>query len=495
MSDTPASPTLDPSAERLSAREKFSYGFGDFASCLYWTVISSYILIFYTDIFGITAASAGYMLLVSRTTDAFFDPVIGMLADRTKSRWGKFRPYLLWVCVPLALAAFFTFFVPDFSDKGKLLWAYLTFNAMMILYTTINIPYTAMLGVITPNPRERTALSSIKFVGAFAAGIVVNATLLPMTKIGGWLGASTVQQGWKLAFVIYGVVAVASFLIVFFNTRERVLSPRIQQQTSGLRSIFNDIGDLLTNGPWLILLATTLTFILFVALRGNVTVHYFKYYVVQQTLTLPSFLPAKIAGTQVWGWESLVSLFNTSNQILSLIGAMLVPMFARLVGRKSAFIILFVVAIGSTASFYLLRPDQLLLIYGINALGSIAGGPLSPLLMAMYADTADYAEWKKGRRATGLIFSASIFCQKQGWGWGAGLTALLMSSVGFVANQNQSSGSLHGLVLLMSLLPAGVGIVSLLIVLVYPLNEQRMTEIAETLRVRRAAEASTAPAS
>jgi GPH family glycoside/pentoside/hexuronide:cation symporter len=485
MSATPTPPSTDPASERLSAREKFSYGFGDLASCLYWQTISLYLLIFYTDIFGITALAAGAMLGLSRPTDALFDPVIGMIADRTKSRWGKFRPFLLYGCVPLAVAGFLTFTVPDLGATGKLVWAYVTFNAMMLLYTTINIPYTAMLGVISPNPNERTALSSIKFVGAYAAGIIVSATLLPMAKVGGWLGATTVQRGWQMSFAIYGIAAIIFFLIVFFNTRERVLPPKAQKTSLG-----KDLGDLLTNRPWLVLLATTITFILFVALKGNVTAHYFKYFVGSQTVTLPSFLPKSVAGTQLWGWESLVSVFNTSNQVLSLIGVMLVPMFARIVGRKTAFIVLFVVAILATASLYLFRPDQLLLIYGINAIGSITGGPLSALLWTMYADTADYAEWKTGRRATGLIFSASIFAQKQGWGVSGGFTLILMSSLGFVANQVQTPRSLNGLVELMSIFPAALGLVSLLILLLlYPLNESSMSEIAADLKTRRAAEA------
>jgi GPH family glycoside/pentoside/hexuronide:cation symporter len=485
MPDTPVPAATDPSAERLSMREKFSYGFGDLASCLYWQTISLYLLIFYTDIFGITALAAGAMLGLSRPTDALFDPVIGMIADRTKSRWGKFRPFLLYGCVPLALAGFLTFTVPDLGATGKLIWAYVTFNAMMILYTTINIPYTAMLGVISPNPNERTALSSIKFVGAYAAGIIVSATLLPMAKVGGWLGATTVQRGWQMSFAIYGVAAIIFFLIVFFNTKERVQPPKAQKT-----SLRKDLGDLVTNKPWLVLLATTITFILFVALRGNVTAHYFKYYVGSQTITLPDFLPKSVAGTQVWGWEGLVSVFNTSNQVLSLIGVMLVPFFARMVGRKTAFVILFIVAILSTASFYLLRPDQMLLIYGINAVGSITGGPLSALLWTMYADTADYAEWKTGRRATGLVFSASIFAQKQGWGVSGGFTLLLMSSLGFVANQVQTAGSLHGLVELMSIFPAALGLVSLFLLLfLYPLNERTMSEIASDLKARRAVEA------
>jgi GPH family glycoside/pentoside/hexuronide:cation symporter len=468
--------------EKLRLSEKISYGFGDFASCLYWKAISDYLAIFYTDIFGIGAAAAGAMLGISRSFDALFDVVIGMFADRTTSRWGKFRPYLLYTCIPMAVIGVLTFTVPDFSAKGKLMWAYATFNALMLIYTTINIPYTAMLGVITPNSVERTALSSIKFVGAFAGGIVVAATLLPMAKVGGWLGATTPKQGWQWSFVIIGVAAVISFLIVFFNTKERVLPPKSQKT-----SVFKDLGDLLTNWPWWVLLATTITFIFFCALRGSVEAHYFKYYVGTQTLTLPAWLP-KIGGTQTWGWESLVSAFKTSNQALSLVGALLVPLIVRRIGSKPAFVLLFVIAIFSTASFYLLKPDQLGLIFAINALGSITGGPLSALVAAMYADTADYAEWKTGRRATGLVFSASIFAQKFGWGWGGGLSLIILNAVGFVANQTQTAETLQGLLKLMSIYPALCGVLAILILVIfYPLNEAKMAQISADLKARRTA--------
>jgi GPH family glycoside/pentoside/hexuronide:cation symporter len=478
-----------PAEQKLRMTEKLSYGFGDFASCLYWQTISVYLAYFYTDVFGISALAAGAMIGLSRSLDAFFDPVIGMIADRTNSRWGKFRPYLLYTCVPMAIVGLLTFTVPDFSEKGKLIWAYITFNALMIIYTTINIPYTAMLGVISPDPAERTALSSIKFVGAFAGGIVVSATLLPMAKVGGWLNAQTQQQGWQMSFIVIGILSTISFLIVFFNTRERVLPPKAQKT-----SVLKDLGDLVTNRPWLVLLATTITFIFFVALRGNATAHYFKYYVGSQTITLPSFLPASMAGTQTWSWESLVSIFNTSNQVLSLIGAILVPFLARRIGNKPAFLALFTVAIAATAAFYILKPEQLWLIYGINAIGSITGGPLSALLWAMYADTADYAEWKTGRRATGLVFSASIFSQKFGWGWGGGLSLVMLNGVGFIANRAQTPSALHGLVKLMSIYPAICGVLAMAIFLIfYPLNEEKIAQISSDLKARRAKEES-APA-
>ena len=464
---------------KLPLREKLAYGFGDLASVLYWQTFMVYLTYFYTDVFGITAVAAGAMLGLSRSLDAFFDPVMGMVADRTQTRWGKFRPYLLWFCVPFAVVGVLTFTVPNFTMSGKLIWAWVTYNALMLLYTAINIPYTAMLGVLTPDPAERTKLSSIKFVFAFAAGMIVSATVLPMSKA---LGGDNPAQGWQLSFVVIGIAAIAFFLITFFNTRERVQPPKEQRSSVG-----RDLADLFTNGPWLVLLATTLTFVLFIAVRSSVTVHYFKYFIGTQTVTLPSWLP-KIGGTQEWHLEGLVSVFNTTGQFASLAGVILVPFFANAVGRKTAFVTLFLIAIGSTAAFYLLQPNQLLAVFGLNMLGSITGGPLSALLWAMYADTADYAEWKNGRRATGLVFSASIFSQKQGWGIGAALALILMQSVGFVANVAQTPQSLHGLVQLMSIIPAALGVVSVIILLFYPLNEKKVAEIGAALHARRAAQ-------
>lgn len=500
---------------QLKLREKFAYGFGDLASVLYWQTFMVYLTYFYTDVFGLSALAAAAMLGLSRSLDAFFDPVMGMLADRTKTRWGKFRPYLLWIAIPFAVAGVLTFTTPGIEIAGKLqdwfgpslvsvlkgmaggfaflgfeslstmatdlstqvtgglVWAILTYNLLMILYTAINIPYTAMLGVITSDPNERTALSSIKFGSAFTAGIIISATLLFLAK---GLGGGNAQRGWQLAFVVVGIAATVFFLITFFNTRERV-NPPAAQKTSVLR----DLGDLFTNGPWFILLAATLTFILFVAVRSSVTTHYFKYYIGTRDVWLP------LVGSKAYSFEWLVSTFNTTGQFASLVGAILVPFYAKRVGRKFAFISLFLIAIVSTATFYFLKPDQVLLILTLNLIGSVTGGPLSALLWVMYADTADYAEWKRGRRATGLVFSASIFSQKQGWAIGAAVGLWLLSSVGFKANTDQTPETLHGLLLLMGLIPAVFGIASIVIVLFYPLNEKRVSQIEADLKARRIA--------
>jgi GPH family glycoside/pentoside/hexuronide:cation symporter len=458
----------------LSMREKISYGFGDLASVLYWQTFMLYFTYFYTDVFIIPAAAAATLFLMSRVWDGINDPMMGMLADRTKTRWGKFRPYLLWLCVPFAIVGVFAFTVPDLGPTGKIIWAYVTFNAIMMLYTAINIPYTALLGVISADSNERTTVSSVKFICAFLAGTIVSFTLLPMVKK---LGGGNAPRGWQLSFVIYGIAAVIFFLITFKGTRERVQPPPTQKS-----SIKKDLAELVTNGPWLILLATTITFILFVAVRGSVTVHYFKYVIGPREISFPFF------GKRIYDFNTITSLFNGIGQISALIGALLVSLFAKKIGKKKAFVVLFIIAIASTAAFYFLSAEQIALIFLFQITGSITGGPLSVLLWAMYADTADYAEWKRGRRATGLVFSASTMSQKIGWAIGAYIALMLMSQVGFQPNQAQTQESLRSLIMLFSLIPAGIGVLSLLILLfIYPLNDRRVAEIGAELKERREA--------
>lgn len=455
----------------LSLKEKLSYGFGDLASVMYWQTFMLYFTFFYTDVFLIPAAAAATMFLLSRVWDGLNDPIMGIIADRTVTKWGKFRPYLLWMCVPFAFMGVLTFTVPDFEMTGKLIWAYATFFGIMMLYTAINIPYTALLGVISPDSNERTSVSSIKFLFAFAAGIIVSATLLPMVNI---LGDGNDAKGWQLSFVIYGIAAVIFFLIAFKGTRERVQPPKAQKP-----DIKKDLQELITNKPWLILLATTITFILFVAVRGSVTVHYFKYFVGTQEVSLP------FVDTDTYDYNWITSAYNTIGQLSSFLGVLLVSWIARKIGKKRTFYFFFIIAIFSTGVIYWLKASDLGLLFFFQITGSMTGGPLSVLLWAMYADTADYAEWKKGRRATGLIFSASTMSQKFGWAFGSFVALSLMAQVGFTANETQSAESLDGLILLFSVIPAVMGLFSIAICYFYPLTDKRVAVIEGELRARR----------
>jgi len=456
---------------KISLKEKISYAFGDLASVLYWQTFMLYITYYYTDVFVIPATIASYLFLFSRVWDGINDPIMGIIADRTNTRWGKFRPFLLWLCAPFAVVGVLTFTVPGFGMTGKIIYAFITFNLLMMLYTAINIPYTALLGVISPNSLERTSVSSIKFIFAFLAGTIVSFTLLPMVRA---LGKGNDAKGWQLSFVIYGIAAVVFFLIAFFNTRERVKPPKSQKS-----SVKKDLHELITNVPWLILLVTTITFILFVAVRSSVTVHYFKYVVGSREFSLP------FVGKKFYRFDDVVSVFNGIGQISSLVGALLINYVAKWLGKKRAFVTLFVIAIISTAFFYVLKPEQIIIIFLLQIIGSLTGGPLSVLLWAMYADTADYSEWKHGRRATGLVFSASTMSQKMGWALGAFIALQLMASVGFQPNVEQTAQSIRGIKLLFSLIPAGLGIIAIAISLMYPLDEKKVDRIVKDLAGRR----------
>ena len=483
---------------RLTFKEKVGYGFGDLASCLFWSTIMSQLLFFYTDVFGLTGRAAGIMFFVSRILDAVFDVVIGMTADRTKSRWGKFRPYLLWGAIPLAVSAVLTFTTPEFGEAGKLIYAYLTFILFMFLYSTVNIPYTALLGVISGDPVDRTSASSFKFTGAYLGGFIVSATVLPLAA---HFGHESVAKGWQMTMSIYGIAAIVFFFITFLSTRERI-QPIAKEKTS----IKDDLKDLSKNAPWMLLFVVTILFILFVCIRMSVTTHYFKYYIGEQASPLLTqiynFLLKYILNplygifgsqatplldeTHKYGYEVLTSIFNTLGQGISLVGVLLVPWFTKLVGRKSAVIILFVTALVCTGSFYFLSPANLTLIFILQLIGSITGGPISALLWVLYADTADYSEWKTGRRATGLVFSASIMSTKIGWAVGSMVAAFILDQTGFVANIVQNIDVQNGLKAMMSTIPVAVGVVALIILtFFYKLDEPTMKKVKAELDLKR----------
>lgn len=464
---------MSDDVQKLRLREKIGYGFGDLASCLFWQTITLYLLFFYTDVFGLAAAAAGIMIGVSRFLDALFDVVIGMTADRTNTRWGKFRPYLLWGAIPLAIAALLAFSTPSFEPTGKLIYAYVTFIFFMFMYSFINIPYTSLLGVISGDPVDRTSASSFKFIGAYVGGFIVSATALPLAV---YFGQESVAKGWQTTISVYGIAAIIFFFITFLTTHERI-QPIAKEKTS----VKDDLKDLSKNTPWMLLFAVTILFILFVCIRLSVTAHYFKYYIGEQEVTF-------FGKTYKYGFEVLASAFNTIGQGFAILGVILVPWFAKFCGRKNALIILFVTALICTGAFYFLQPNNLLAIFIFQIFGSLSGGPISALLWVLYADTADYSEWKTGRRATGLVFSASIMSNKIGWTVGSVIAGLILATTGFVANVAQNVDVQNGLKAMMSVIPVAVGVVALIIlVFFYKLDEPAMQKVKAELDERRKA--------
>ncbi len=421
---------------RLRLREKICYGVGDLAGNLYWTTFGTYLLFFYTDVFGIPAAAAGTVFLVAWLLDGAMNPVMGVIADRTETRWGKFRPYLLWVCIPLTVMGVLTFTTPHFAQEGRLVWAYVTFVSVMILFAAFSVPYSAMLGVISPDPGERTSLVSIKFICAYAGAMIVGGSLLPMARA---LGDGNPARGWQLSFVTYGIVYMVLIGFTFLGTRER-----LQPIPLGKTSVRDDFRDLMMNRPWIILALMTITFIVASGIRGTITAHYFKYFVGSQSFSFPF-----TGGPRTFSFVELVSAFNTAGMVASILGVMLLSWLARLLGKKRAVGMLAAISLVSNAAFFILKPDQLLAMFSWNLLGGLCSAPLFALLWSMFADVADYSEWRTGRRATGLVFSASLMCTKIGGALRSAGAGWLLAWVGFQPNVKESPEVLHGLVLLM----------------------------------------------
>ncbi len=463
--------TMDQKIRELKFWEKAGYGCGDLASVLFWQTITAYLLYFYTDVFGITAAAAGVMIMVSRVLDGFFDPVIGMVADRTNTRWGKYRPYLLWMSIPLAIASVFAFVIPDFGPSGKLIYAYVTLIVFMFIYSAINIPYSSLLGVISTDPIQRTSAASFKYVGAYLAGSIVSISALPLAKE--YFGHGNEAKGWPLTMTVYAIAAVVFFTITFLSTRERIQPMKTQKTT-----IKNDWKDLLKNKPWIIIVSTTILLILYASIRISVTPHYFKYYVGEQHFSI-------FGKVRHFNYIELTSAFNFLNQICSIVGVILVPFLAKWIGKKYGFMSLFIISALCTASYYFLTPQYLGLIFFMQIFGSLTGGPLSSLLWAMYADAADYSEFKNNRRATGLVFSATILSQKVGWAIGIAFAGWLLTRFGFQANMVQNINVQNGLKAMMSIIPAAAGIIAIVVMSFYNLDEKTMKNIELNLTDRR----------
>ena len=458
-----AVPPLAPSPSKpLRWPEMLGYASGDFGFCLYWKVFEFYLLIFYTDTFGISPAQAGTMFVVIRVLDAAIDPFMGMIADRTQTRWGKFRPYLLWFSLPLAGAGILTFVTPNLDQPGKVLWAYCTYGFVMLMYTAANIPYGAMLGVITSDVQKRTTLATLKMVGANAGGTAVTWATIPLVN---WLGRGDTGQGWRLTMIIYGAVAFVMLFIAFYSTRERVRPP-VDQQTSMTR----DAADLLRNGPWMTLFALGLIVILTIAIRNGAGAYLLKYYA---------------------GREDLVSWFNTASSLAYLGGAACTPLLTRWFSKKTLFTGLMVVVAVLSALLYLVPPQAIWLMFTINTAISLALGPKSPLTWAMFADSADFGEWKFGRRATALVFAAATFSVKAGAGFAQGVTGWLLSTFGYVANQVQNPEALRGILLLATLIPGGFALLAAVVVRLYSLDNARLQSIQHELESRRLARGET----
>lgn len=449
---------MTPAPDRLSFSEKFAYGLGDTASNFFFQTFNIFLLYYYTDIFGLSAAAVGTMFLFTRIFDAVTDPLMGIVADRTRTRWGKFRPYLLWMAVPYGLCGYLMFLNPDLTPTAKLVYAYVTYSAMMLAYTAINIPYSAMMGVMSPSSEDRTSLSAYRFVCAFSAAFLIGGGVLPLKN---FLGGGDDATGFKHTMALFAVISVALFLYTFRHTRERVQPPVDQQP-----SLRRDLGELFRNGPWLVLFIVAFLTLTNVGLRNASIIYYFKYNV---------------------GNEGAFPLFSMVGTLVFIGGALSTKLFTRWFERRSLMITLTLINALAMVGFFFVDPQNLVLLHALNIVGAFAAGPTPAIVWSMYADCADYGEWKFGRRSTGLVFSAAVFAQKIGIAVGGALLGWLIEYFGFVANAVQTARAQFGINLVFSILPGAFAILSGLALFFYRLDETTVKQVERELALRKAA--------
>jgi glycoside/pentoside/hexuronide:cation symporter, GPH family len=446
-------------AEKLSIKEKVGYALGDTAANFIFQTMVMFQLAFYTDTFGITAAAAGTLLVVVRVWDAIFDPIMGIVADRTKTKWGKFRPWILGTAVPFGIMGFLTFVTPDFSESGKLVYAYVTYIVLMMVYSANNLPYSALSGVMTGDLGERTSLSSYRFVFAMLAQLIIQGLALPMVS---YFGQGSSAQGYQYTMAIFSTLAVVLFLITFSTTKER-----IQPDPAQKASVKEHYGDLMRNGPWMAMFVLTLILFITLAMRGSVIFYYFRYYINAEN------------------YESLFSLFNVLGTSSTIVGIFFSKGLAMRFGKRNVFIGGLAGTTLFTALFVFLPPTAVELIFAAEMVRQFVYGFTIPLLWAMMADVADYSEWKNKRRATGIVFSAIVFALKAGLGFGGAITGYVLSLYGYVPNMAQTESALHGIVMTMSIFPAITFGLCVICLFFYSIDKQAEIQITQELAERR----------
>lgn len=469
----------------VSFKERVSYGLGDMASSMFWKIFGMYLLFFYTKVFGISPAAAGTMFLLTRIWDAANDPMMGLISDRTNTKWGKYRPYLLWGAIPFALIGILTFITPNIGGTGKLIYAYFTYTLMMMVYTLVNVPYASLLGVMTPNLKERNILSSYRMLFAYAGSFITFMILQPLIDMfaslieGSKLNdigvsssetISTNPLAWTLAIAVIGAICAFLFFLCFKGTKERI-KPNNDQKTS----VKEDIKDLLSNKPWWILLVSGVSALIFNSIRDGVALFYFTDYVTDTYRS--TYL----------GW-TLGTIYLLVGQGANMIGVILAAPIANKLGKKNTYMSAMVIAAILSVIFFRFGPEDLHLIFTFQVMISICSGIIFPLLWSMYADIVDYQEYKTGRRTSGLIFSSSSMSQKFGWALGGALTGWLLAAFGYSTDPDaiyQTQNAIFGVKMMMSWLPAIGCVISVITVALYPLGEKTMRKISKELNKKR----------
>ena len=446
-------------SQSLSFKEKFGYGLGDCAANLFWMNFAFFLPYFYTDVFGLSAAAAATLLLATRIVDTVTDPAMGAIADRTKTRWGQFRPYILFGCVPFACFGVLTFYSPDLSTGWKLIYAYVTYTVTVLFYTFINIPYGALAGVMTSSSEERTKLQSYRFTGAFVGALIVQFSMLKLVDS---LGQGDEKQGFLYATMILGLIAISMYLVTFFTTKERV-KPKTEQIST---SVWADLKLLFHNKPWVILSFVSLFVMTYTAVRSGITLYYFKYYFESSQHSLFGLFELNTP-----------TLYMVTGRLALIAGVLLTPWLCRIFDKRSVFIgSLFFNGV-LICTQYFVGPQDLMMILIIDVFIGFASGPTPVIMWAMFADTADYEECKSGRRITGLVFSASSFAIKMGFAIGGFIALQVLAMMGFVANEVQPDSVMQGIRGIFSYIPGLCSIVAAVMMFFYSLTQRKVNDV------------------
>jgi sugar (glycoside-pentoside-hexuronide) transporter len=442
--------------QKLSFKEKFGYGLGDMAANFIFQALLALQLFYYTDVFGLGAAQAGNLFLVVGLIAAFFNPVMGVIADRTNTRWGKFRPWLLWTAVPFGIMGILTFTTPNLSTTGKLIYAWVTYLLLRLIYAANNVPYATLNGVLTGDPDERTSIASYRQIFANSAGFIVQSLAIPMVA---FFGRGNDARGYQLTMGLLSVLSILFFIVAFATTKERI-QPDPQQQNS----LTQDLKDLFSNRPWVVLFLVTTFYFAAISMRGSVMLSFFKY----------------LAGN-----EKLFSWFNGFGLASLIAGVTVSTALTKRIGKRPLFILSMTLCGLFNLAVLVLPPHATVAIIVSEVLRQFSYGTSGPLIWAMMGDVADYGEWKTGRRATGTVTAAVIFALWMGLALGGAIAGWLFSFYGYSANAVQTQRALDGIRLTAGLYPALLFFATAACLFFYPISRRINKTISDELAGRR----------
>jgi glycoside/pentoside/hexuronide:cation symporter, GPH family len=468
--------------QKLSVLEKIGYSLGDLAANLVFQTLVMYLAYFYTDIYGLSTTDASIVTFSVGLVAAFgFNPVVGALADRTVSKWGKFRPWILFTAVPLGVVALLAFTTPDFSYKGKLIYAVITYTLLLLLYASNNLPYSALSGVITGDMKERNSMSSYRFVAVMFAQFFVQVFMYNfIIKAGGGDKAIGISK----VMTVLAIIGTIMLIICFLTTKERVI-PKPEQKSS----LKEDLSDLFKNKPWIIMLFVTILVFITLAMKGGSYIYYFENYVDKTELTaflepFKKFLPVFENDTSLG-----LGVFNGGGILVGLIGIMLSQWFANKYGKRNVFMASLFISTLFIIFFYFFPPKSISLIFGTQILHGFFYGISTPILWTMIADVADFSEWKNNRRATAIIFSAMMVGLKAGLTIGSSLVTKILGSYNYIpkSTSGQSESTVNGIKMLVSIYPAIPFLLALVLLFLYEINKKMEAQIESDLKERRQA--------